>query len=72
MSFARFGLHSDVYLFEDANGGFACVKCKASPPEFRCSTAAEMVSHLREHQQRGDKVPTDAILELEHAGGSSG
>lgn len=65
MSFARFGRHSDVYVFEDANGCYACLKCKSTPPEFRCATAPEMVAHLREHQRRGDKVPPEAIVEIE-------
>jgi hypothetical protein len=65
MSYARFGLFSDVHVLEIANAGFACLKCKTSPPEFRCTSAGEMAAHLREHQKRGDKVPAAAILELE-------
>lgn len=68
MSYARFGMYSDVHVLDVANEGFACLNCKAKPPEFRCKTAKEMAAHLREHQTRGDKVPAAAIAELDERG----
>ena len=64
MAFARFGRDSDVYVYEDISGGFACERCPAVGQQFRCETAAEMVAHLFQHRVRGQKVPDDAIEQL--------
>jgi len=68
MAFARFGLRSDVYVYEDTRGGFTCEWCsilgKKAAKQFRTGTAAEMVAHLLVHRERGDKVPEDALDEL--------
>ena len=65
MAFARFGLNSDVYVYEDTRGGFTCERCPAIGQQFRCQTAAEMASHLLAHRAKGDRVPDDAIEELQ-------
>jgi hypothetical protein len=66
MAFARFGRDSDVYVYEDARGGFTCERCPRIGETFRCATAPEMVTHLLKHRAKGDRVPDDAIKELEH------
>ncbi|RYZ40014.1 MAG: hypothetical protein EOO71_17690 [Myxococcaceae bacterium] len=65
MAYARFSRDSDVYVYEDIRGGFVCERCPGVGQEFRCATAAEMATHLRQHQAKGDLVPDDAIVELE-------
>jgi len=64
MAFARFGRDSDVYVYEDTDGGFVCERCPAVGQEYRCQKAAEMVTHLLEHRNRGQRVPEDAMEEL--------
>ena len=47
--------------------GFTCERCPIgndASGQFRASSAADMVEHLLEHRERGDKVPDDAIAEL--------
>lgn len=66
MAYARFGIHSDVYVYGDARGGFTCERCPDIGEAFRCTAAAELVAHLIGfHRARGDRVPDDAIEELE-------
>jgi hypothetical protein len=64
MAYARFARDSDVYVYADTRGGFTCVRCPKIGEEFRCATAAEMVTHLLMHRARGQRVPEDAITEL--------
>ena len=64
MAFARFGRDSDVYVYEDTRGGFTCERCPEIGKQFRCTTSGEMVAHLLQHRARGDRVPDDAITEL--------
>ncbi|WP_141619468.1 hypothetical protein [Myxococcus sp. AB036A] len=65
MAYARFGRDSDVYVYEDTRGGFTCERCPSVGQQFRCATAVEMATHLRQHRAKGDVVPEDAIVELE-------
>ena len=71
MAFARFGRDSDVYVFEDAGGGYTCERCPKVGQSFNCRTAEEMLTHLLEHRAKGDKVPEDAIAELKKEPGVS-
>lgn len=68
MSYARLAPDSDVYVYEDVRGGYTCENCPrtrwapdSDNPQFRCTTAGEMVDHLMEHRARGERVPDDAI-----------
>ena len=65
MAFARFGLNSNVYVYEDVRGGFTCERCPTAGQQYRCQTAAEMVTHLLEHRAKGHRVPDSAIEELQ-------
>jgi hypothetical protein len=65
MSFARFGPNSDVYVYEDTNGGFTCERCPGRGQQHHCETAAEMLAHLLAHRAKGDRVPDDAIAEIQ-------
>lgn len=61
MSYARLGQESDVYVF--STGTFLC--CHFCEPQARFSqTTADMLEHLRGHQERGDKVPQSAFDRL--------
>ncbi len=64
MAFARFGLDSDVYVYEDTRGGFVCERCPGVGQEYRCQTADEMLTHLLDHRAKGHRVPEYAIEEL--------
>jgi transcriptional regulator of met regulon len=65
MAYARFGHDSDVYAYRDTRGGFTCERCPRVGEAFRCGTAAEMLDHLLAHRAKGDRVPDDALDELE-------
>lgn len=66
MAYARFGQDSDVYVYADSRGGYTCLRCARFAGEFRCATAAEMVTHLlRVHRAKGELVPDEAIAELQ-------
>lgn len=73
MAFARFARDSDVYVYADTRGGFTCERCPGVGAEFRCATAAEMLTHLlNEHRAKGQRVPDEAIEELRNEVGSYG
>lgn len=62
MSFARFADDSDVYVFiSSIDHLFECCGCSLGRlvPDLRCSgmNAAEMIEHLRLHQEARDQVP---------------
>ena len=60
MALARFGIKSDVYLYDDVRGGHTCERCKlADGSQVRLATAQELRAHLRRHIDRGDRVPDD-------------
>lgn len=63
MAFARFGPDSDVYVY-DTDRGFTCERCPGIGQSFDCITASEMVAHLQDHIQKGDKVPAEVLNEL--------
>lgn len=65
MAYARWDRTSDVYVYADARGGFTCERCPGAGEQFRCGTAAEMGTHLKEHRAKGQKVPDEALVELE-------
>jgi hypothetical protein len=72
MAFARFGRDSDVYVYADTRGGYSCERCPKVGESYHCQTAQEMVAHLIQfHRGRGDRVPDDAIAELEGNDGRS-
>jgi hypothetical protein len=64
MAYARYGCDSDVYVYEDARGGYTCERCPSIGSQFRCETANEMAAHLASHVAKGDKVPAEALIEL--------
>lgn len=61
MSLARWGANSDVYVYEDVDGGFVC---EHGGTRF-LGTARELHDHLRLHQVDGDRVPQGTFDELE-------
>jgi hypothetical protein len=66
VAFARFGRHSDVYVYEDVRGGFTCERCPTIGSSFNAKDAGEMATHLVTfHRARGDRVPDEAIAELQ-------
>jgi hypothetical protein len=73
MAFVRFARDSDVHVYPDARGGFACERCPVPGEQFRCATAAEMLTHLlTEHRAKGHRVPDEAIEELRNEVGIYG
>lgn len=66
MSYARFGPHSDVYVFLHVNDSLTCCGCSAAEGgHFWCDTADQMIEHLRLHEAAGHKVPAYTIEALE-------
>lgn len=70
MAYARYGRDSDVYVYQDARGGYTCEQCPGIGSQFRCETGQEMAAHLASHLAKGDKVPPDALIELAKESGS--
>jgi hypothetical protein len=65
VAYARFTVDSDVYVYGDSRGGYTCERCPRIGETFRCTIAAEMVTHLlKEHRAKGHRVPDDAIERL--------
>jgi hypothetical protein len=78
MAYARWGDDSDVYVFPDMlTNGYCCMGCTLTgslpssdelqgfgATEFRLDTPEEMLQHLLEHREAGDKVPDYAINRL--------
>jgi len=65
MSYVRFssvgrpwGYNSDVYIYDDTNGGITCCGCCNVP------THAEMIDHVKEHIEKRDAVPEFVIRRL--------
>ena len=56
MSYARFSETSDVYVFAHVGGFVQCCGC-ALGDEWDFHSAAEVVAHLREHEEAGHVVP---------------
>jgi len=63
MSFARLTHDSDVYVYQDSEGGYTCCFCRLMPhaDQFNVPTAKEMVKHMYAHLTNGDKVPQYCI-----------
>ncbi len=58
MSYVRWGENdSDVYVFEDVNGGVTCCGCD----DGQNLSAEEMGRHLSWHIAQGDEVPVGVI-----------
>ena len=66
MSFARLTNDSEVYVYQDAEGGYTCCFCRLNPhaEQFNVPTAKLMVTHLEEHRAAGHKVPEYALESL--------
>lgn len=65
MAYARFGPHSDVYVYEDVRGFLCCMRCDISDDrETRTKSRGEMIKHLEDHRRAGHKVPDEATDEL--------
>lgn len=76
MSLARFSETSDVYVYEHADGGYACCGCLlAAEPfaEVRFTGAgadngeSQMAAHMREHRKAGHQVPQQVFDRLRKA-----
>ncbi len=71
MAFARFGAHSDVYVYASVSGGYTCCGCSLFDPKDPDSkfsksfnTPEDMIEHLEEHIRAGDRVPEYALTRL--------
>lgn len=64
MSYARFGDHSDVYLYRGING-VECCQCSLDPDSRSRGvgnmTAHDAITHVLAHKAAGDKVPEYTI-----------
>jgi len=60
MSYARWSEDSDVYVYERTveASEWVCCGCAAF------KTREGMIEHLREHEERGHRVPAEAIARL--------
>lgn len=68
MSYARFGEEgSSVYVYMHVEGWLECCWCDLIRDAacFEARSTAEMVEHLRKHEEAGDVVPPGVIAELE-------
>lgn len=55
MSYARFGKHSDIYLFAHVGGYVQCCGCWLGD-EWNLHSAQEVVQHLEKHVKAGHQV----------------
>lgn len=62
MSYARFGDHSDVYVYADVYGYVACCGCRLGD-KWDFHSPAEIVQHLQEHVNAGHLVHPDLLDE---------
>lgn len=69
MSYCRWGRDSDVYVFQ-TNSGFECCGCPMFAEGFSCSTREEMIGHLINHRNTGDRVPEEALERLRAESGN--
>lgn len=61
MAYCRRGKNSDVYIY----GGselLECFQCSLSPGSFRTNLRSEMISHIKEHVTKGDKIDADSVI----------
>jgi hypothetical protein len=64
MAYARFGSHSDIYVFESGYG-IVCQRCKSHKArDFVAKSRSEMLEHMQTHRDVGDNVPEDAFERL--------
>lgn len=56
MSYARFSADSDVYVYAHIGGFVECCGCRLGE-QWDFHSPAEIVTHLREHEAAGHKVP---------------
>ena len=67
MSYCRFGVNSDAYVFEHVRGGYECCACCLADTalgSFLCATPNEMIEHLRKHVAAGHQIPATAFARL--------
>lgn len=74
MAYARKGFNqSDVHVVLGYDGEYVCIGCElAAPtaataaelPDVRAETAQDMITHLRQHQQHGHRVPEETLSRL--------
>jgi hypothetical protein len=59
---------SDVYIYDDVNGGTTCCGCVRGLDMDGDPAHPETVAHVREHIARGDAVPDFVIPRLSDPG----
>ena len=64
MSYVRFSPISDVYVYADVGGWFACMWPDGEM--FRTTKRSEMLAHLTALQADGLKIPSYVFERLEH------
>ena len=79
MSYCRFG-QGGVYVFHSVGGYATCMLCNLMPDrvvengvcrgasfhsDYNTSSRKEMISHLKEHIEKGDMVPDITIERIE-------
>lgn len=64
MSYARF-VESDIYVYLDVSGYLVCVLCTLNEANtFRANNTQMMVAHIKQHEAKGDYVPSDIYQNL--------
>lgn len=66
MSYARFGVDSDVYVFLASDHVLECGGCALAGKGGRTvfKSTAEIVVHLQQHREAGGRVPDSCIETL--------
>lgn len=73
MSYARFGVDCDVYVFLATDGHVECSDCALieGHASARLPSSADAITHLRRHRAAGHKVPDRCIERLLEDAGAS-
>lgn len=65
MAFVRFGEDgSDVYVIENTAGYYECCGCKVFHGSEMFDSMQALISHLRQHEGVGHKVPDSCYASL--------
>ena len=62
MSYTRWSKDSSVYVYLDSGGYFSCCQCARAG--WKHQWTKDILKHLMEHRQAGDKVPDECFNSL--------
>ena len=67
MSYCRNnGVDSDVYMYHHVAGWLECCGCSLEEDGFFMTTSrVEMIAHMADHREHGDKVPDRVFVRLQ-------